>query len=67
MRSAENRAKFVEQWARNAEREASVAEVARGEMKEALLGARSELASARAKHTRYIKVALPAALEDAQA
>ncbi|GMN39652.1 hypothetical protein TIFTF001_008876 [Ficus carica] len=49
------------------EKDASNAEIARCELEEVLRKAKSDLISAQAKHDRYVKVALPVALEEARA
>ncbi|GMN59819.1 hypothetical protein TIFTF001_028901 [Ficus carica] len=64
---AEDRSKSAKEWARIAETDASNGEIVRCGMEEALRKAESDLASAQAEHDRYVKVALPAALEEARA
>ncbi|GMN32081.1 hypothetical protein TIFTF001_048160 [Ficus carica] len=66
-KSAEDRAMSAEEWARIAEKDLSNVEIARCGMEEALRKAESDLAFARVEHDRYIKVALPSALEEARA
>ncbi|GMN21214.1 hypothetical protein TIFTF001_047250 [Ficus carica] len=66
-KSAEDRAKSAEEWARIANKDLSNGEIARCGMEEALRKAESDLAFARVKHDRYIKVVLPSALEEARA
>lgn len=66
-KDAEDRLRFVEDMAQRAERAAEEAEISKAELEGALRQAQQELASARAEHERYIRVALPVALEESQA
>lgn len=73
-RHAESRAKAARDAAREAEKKAQDrtesaeerARVAEHRLEEALRKAKEELAAVRAEHTRYLDVALPAALEEAR-
>ncbi|GMN54050.1 hypothetical protein TIFTF001_023174 [Ficus carica] len=65
--AAEEELRRVEEWAKKAERDREEAETSRLEMEVAKKKAEQELAAARAEHERYLEVAFPAALANAQA
>ncbi|GMN65893.1 hypothetical protein TIFTF001_034952 [Ficus carica] len=74
VKAAEDRAKaaeeqqwFAEDWAQKAKQATEEAETSKAELEEALRTAQQELASAQAEHEKYIRVALPVALEEARA
>ncbi|GMN66783.1 hypothetical protein TIFTF001_035843 [Ficus carica] len=64
-REAEGRQRFTEELIQKADQAVEEAEVSKAEMKEALRKAEQELASAYAEHEKYVRIALPAALEEA--
>ncbi|GMN31617.1 hypothetical protein TIFTF001_049703 [Ficus carica] len=66
-KKAKVRAKSSKEWARIVEKYASNAEIARCGLEEALRKAKCDLASAQAELDRYVKVTIPAALEEARA
>ncbi|GMN57128.1 hypothetical protein TIFTF001_026234 [Ficus carica] len=66
-KEAEGRLQFTEELIQKADQAVEEAEISKAEMEKALRGAEQELASARAKHEKYVRVALPAALEEARA
>ncbi|GMN22474.1 hypothetical protein TIFTF001_040262 [Ficus carica] len=63
-REAEGRLWFTEELIQKADQ---AVEISKAEMEEALHRAEQELASARAEHEKYVRIALPAALEEARA
>ncbi|GMN38328.1 hypothetical protein TIFTF001_007553 [Ficus carica] len=66
-REAERRQRFAEELVQKANQAVEEAEILKAELEEALSKAEQELASARAEHERYVRAALPAALEEARA
>ncbi|GMN69122.1 hypothetical protein TIFTF001_038180 [Ficus carica] len=66
-REAEGRQRFAEELVQKADQAVEEAEISKAELEEALRKAEQELASARAEHERYVRAALPAALEEARA
>ncbi|GMN18949.1 hypothetical protein TIFTF001_050884 [Ficus carica] len=66
-REAEGRQRFTEELIQKADQAVEEAEISKAEMEEALRRAEQELASARAEHEKYVRIALPAALEEARA
>ncbi|GMN61758.1 hypothetical protein TIFTF001_030841 [Ficus carica] len=66
-KEAEGRQWFAEDLVQKADQAVEEAETSKAELEEALHKAEQELASARVEHERYVRVALPAALEEARA
>ncbi|GMN67186.1 hypothetical protein TIFTF001_036426 [Ficus carica] len=66
-REAEGRQRFAEELVQKVDRAVEEAEISKVELEEALRKAEQELASARAEHEKYVRAALPAALEEARA
>ncbi|GMN63957.1 hypothetical protein TIFTF001_033009 [Ficus carica] len=66
-REAEGRQRFAEELVQKANRAVEEAEISKAELEEALRKAEQELASVRAEHEKYVRAALPAALEEARA
>ncbi|GMN61367.1 hypothetical protein TIFTF001_030454 [Ficus carica] len=66
-KEAEGRQRFAEDLVQKADQAVEEAETSKAELEEALQRAEQELASARVEHERYVRVALHAALEEAQA
>ncbi|GMN51469.1 hypothetical protein TIFTF001_020610 [Ficus carica] len=66
-REAEGRQRFAEELVQKADRAVEEAEISKAELEEALRKAEQKLASARAEHEKYVRAALPAALEEARA
>ncbi|GMN52406.1 hypothetical protein TIFTF001_021536 [Ficus carica] len=66
-KEAEGRLRFTEELIQKADQAVKEAELSKAEAVKALRTAEQELASARAEHEEYIRIALPAALEEARA
>ncbi|GMN46314.1 hypothetical protein TIFTF001_015505 [Ficus carica] len=66
-REAEGRQLFAEELVQKADRAVEEVEISKADLEEALRKAEQELASARAEHEKYVRAALPAALEEARA
>ncbi|GMN67534.1 hypothetical protein TIFTF001_036587 [Ficus carica] len=66
-KEAEGRQQFAEDLVQKADQAVEEAETSKAELEEALHKAEQELASARVEHERYVRVALPAALEEIRA
>ncbi|GMN33109.1 hypothetical protein TIFTF001_003971 [Ficus carica] len=66
-RAAKEAAEEVRKGAEDKAKAVEEAEISKAELEEALRKAEQELASARAEHERYVRAALPAALEVARA
>ncbi|GMN60597.1 hypothetical protein TIFTF001_029685 [Ficus carica] len=66
-REVEGRQRFAEELVQKADQAVEEAEISKAELEEALRKAEQELASTRAEHEKYVRAALPAALEEARA
>ncbi|GMN54124.1 hypothetical protein TIFTF001_023261 [Ficus carica] len=66
-KEAEGRQRFAEDLVQKADQAVEEAETSNAELEEALHKAEQELTSARVEHERYVRVALPAAVEEARA
>ncbi|GMN66605.1 hypothetical protein TIFTF001_035669 [Ficus carica] len=66
-KEAEGWQRFAEDLGQKADQAVEEAKTSKAELEEVLHKAEQELASARVEHERYVRVALPAALEEARA
>ncbi|GMN19009.1 hypothetical protein TIFTF001_042801 [Ficus carica] len=66
-REAEGRQWLAEELVQKADQAIEEAEISKAELEEALRKAEQELVSARTEHEKYVRAALPAALEEARA